>query len=141
VAYALVEATILKTFGTTAYQQDARSNSGGQQQAARLRLEYQKANRIARQDPGPLADDSLKEAQADYRATMKQVEDLEAAYRRKAAEPQNEQQWWHISRQAKTTGNPIDVLKRCHNQVLSLHAELGVVTLPWQLSSFEQIGR
>jgi DNA invertase Pin-like site-specific DNA recombinase len=87
--YQRIETQILKVFGAAAFRVDDHSE---QQLAMRERIaavrhaadelaaEYQAANRIARKNPGPLAEASLAEVQAEHQAKMKLVADLELAY-------------------------------------------------------------
>jgi Resolvase, N terminal domain/Recombinase/Recombinase zinc beta ribbon domain len=55
-----------------------------------LAIEYREAHRIARRNPGTLADEGLAEAQTDHGAKMVEIEELERQSRRLGEAPQAE---------------------------------------------------
>jgi hypothetical protein len=99
-AYRALERTILQTFGTAVYEMPDQSHqqtallnkiAAAKHEADELAKAYKEANRIARTKPSKLADESVAESQDEHTAKLKQIDDLEKAYRRIAAEPKAEQ--------------------------------------------------
>jgi hypothetical protein len=98
--YQRIETQILKVFGAAAFRVGDQSEQQAtmreriaavRHEADELAAEYQAANRIARKNPGPLAEASLAELQAEHGAKLKLVADLELAYRKIATEPRDQQ--------------------------------------------------